>query len=303
MPGGEGRATPGERVIAHLSDPHLFAPSALGPGVLLDKRVLGAANALLRRRRLHRREITEAALATLGEIRPDHVVVTGDVSTLGARAELEAFRDLLEGLPLGPEDVTVVPGNHDAYLGSQVRAGHFAEIFGPYQTADAPFDPKTWPRVRLRGELALVACTSARPSAPLLAVGTLGAAQLARLEALLADPALAGRFRLVALHHPPQPGVGHWHNRLTDAEALRAVLGRQGAELVIHGHLHRALRAELPGPARPIPVRGVPSVSCAERRAGREGSFQLYRLRGSALAAEERWSYDPRTGRFRPSPS
>ncbi len=279
---------PGDRElrIAHLSDPHLFAPWALRPWHALDKRLLGGINALVRRRKIHRREITVAALEAVAGLAPDHVVVSGDVSTVGAEVELRAFWQGLARAGLDPRDVTVLPGNHDAYLRSSERADAFGRVFAEHLRSDPPFAGDRWPRVRLRRGLAVVACNSARPSAPLLAVGTLGAAQLERLEQVLTHPALVDRFRLVAVHHPPQPRAARWHNRLTDAPALRQVLARAGAELVIHGHLHRPLRAELTGPSAPVPVRGVSSVSSAEHPPGRRGAFALYHLQGRSLVGE-----------------
>jgi hypothetical protein len=39
------------------------------------------------------------------------------------------------------------------------------------------------------------------------------------------------------------------------------MLGRVGAELVLHGHLHRSLLGRIAGPAGDIPVMGVVSAS------------------------------------------
>jgi 3',5'-cyclic AMP phosphodiesterase CpdA len=286
-----------EATLIQLSDPHVFMSGALRPSFLLNKRLLGGANALLHRRRIHDYEVTLAALDTIAELRPDHVVVTGDISTLGLEPEFRRFREALERLPLGPDQITVVPGNHDAYLASVVRSGSFQRVFESYLRPDDEFRTQAWPVIRIRGPLALVACSTARPSAPLLAVGTLGVRQLARLEASLADPRLANRFRVVALHHPPQPGVGHWHNRLTDAEPFRRIVARQGAELVLHGHLHRPLRAELRGPA-PVPVRGVGSVSSCKMTPLARGQFHRFRFRADGLVEEELWSYHARHHRF-----
>jgi 3',5'-cyclic AMP phosphodiesterase CpdA len=289
--------------VAHLSDPHLFAPWALRPWYVFDKRLLGGINALVRRRKIHRREITEAALEAVADLAPDHVVVSGDVSTVGAEVELRAFRQGLARVGLDPRDVTVLPGNHDAYLRSIARVDAFGRVFAEHLRSDPPFAGERWPRVRLRRGLAVVACNSARPSAPLLAVGTLGAAQLERLEQVLTHPALADRFRLVVLHHPPQPRAARWHNRLTDALALRQVVARAGAELLIHGHLHRPLRAELPGPSAPVSVRGVSSVSSAEHPPGRRGAFALYRLQGRRLVGEQLYRLEPAGDTFVVVPS
>jgi 3',5'-cyclic AMP phosphodiesterase CpdA len=294
----EGKDEGRDLVVAHLTDPHVFVPRALTLSALSDKRLLGGVNALLFRRRKYRREVLEAAFDALGRIRPDHLVITGDITTLGARAELEVFGELLAKLPLGPGQVTLVPGNHDAYLTSLVKARYVQELLGPYMTSDPPFEGEAWPRVRIRGDLAIIACNTARPSGPFLALGTLGKGQLERLEELLGDPRVAGRFRLLALHHPPQSGAGHWHNRLTDARALGRVLVRQGAELVLHGHLHRDLEGTMEGPDEAIPVRGAASASSLDEGEGRRGAFWLYKISGRKLVGLERWTYE--SGSFAP---
>lgn len=291
-----------EATFIHISDVHVFSPGSLRLHHLLDKRLLGGLNALFRRRRLHDFDVTLAALDVVRRTRPDHLLVTGDITTLGAEAEFRRFRAALEDLPLSSEQITVVPGNHDAYVPSVVRGRLFERVFAPYLETDTEFRAFEWPMVRLRGPLALVGCCTARPCPPPLAVGTLGAKQLARLEAVLADPRVTSRCRVVGLHHPPQPGAGHWHNRLTDAAAFRKILARQGAELVLHGHLHRRLATNLPGPRDPVAVRGVGSVSVCEGPPHRLGQLYVFRVRGCEVVAQESWVYDPHRREFLPDP-
>jgi 3',5'-cyclic AMP phosphodiesterase CpdA len=293
-------ATDREATLIHISDVHVFSARSLRPHFLLDKRLLGGLNALLRRRRIHEFDVTLAALDVVRRTRPDHLLVTGDITTLGAEEELRRFRRALEDLPLSVEQITVLPGNHDAYVPSVVRGRLFERVFAPYLGTDANFRAFEWPLVRLRGPLALVGCCTARPCPLPFAVGPRGAQQLARLEAVLADPRLESRCRVVGLHHPPQPGVGHWHNRLTDAAAFRKILARQGAELVLHGHLHQRLAAKLPGPRDPVAVRGVGSVSVSTGPPHRLGQLLKFRVRGREVVQEESWIYHPDRREFLP---
>jgi 3',5'-cyclic AMP phosphodiesterase CpdA len=167
----------------------------------------------------------------------------------------------LEQFSLSPADISVVPGNHDCYIPSVGRSGTFEKTFAPFIEGDQP-SSDAFPFLRVRGdELAIVGLSSARPSPPMMAVGTLGDAQLERAEAILGDPKLAGRFRIVVLHHPPESAHIHWHNRLTDGDKLLAMLKRVGAELVLHGHLHRTCIETVAGPQGAIPVAGVCSGS------------------------------------------
>src|SRR5207237_10182417 len=100
--------------------------------------------------------------------------------------------------------------------------------------------------------------------------GEVGAAQLGRLESLLARPEVARCVRVVLVHHPPVMHKGGEHRNLRDRAALTAVLARAGADLVLHGHDHRDESAVLEGPwGRAIAVIGAGSASYAggpERR-------------------------------------
>jgi 3',5'-cyclic AMP phosphodiesterase CpdA len=144
-----------------------------------------------------------------------------------------------------------------------------------------------FPYVRRLGRIALIGVSSARPTAPFLATGRLGAAQRARLEELLAELGEAGLCRVLLMHHPPLPAGQSRRRQLEDAAELQALLARSGAELVLHGHTHRSHFATLPGPRQPIPVVGVPSSSAIGRRAGRRARYHIYRIvpRGGASAS------------------
>jgi 3',5'-cyclic AMP phosphodiesterase CpdA len=153
-----------------------------------------------------------------------------------------------------------------------------------------------FPFVRRRGPLALIGLSSAVPSGPFLATGRLGDEQIARLDELL--PRLADHCRVVLIHHPPGHARGGRFKRLTDAPALRSVLARRGAELVLHGHDHVAALDWLAGPRGPIPALGVPSASATtvDGHHVEPAAYNLYRVEGSAGA----WRCEAVTRGFRP---
>jgi 3',5'-cyclic AMP phosphodiesterase CpdA len=94
-----------------------------------------------------------------------------------------------------------------------------------------------------------------------MATGKLGASQLSELERRLDQLGREGLFRVVLVHHPPLDETTKRRKRLLDSAEFRAVLKRAGAELVLHGHDHRFLEAEIEGADGPVPVFGVPSAS------------------------------------------
>lgn len=268
--------------FAHLSDPHLTFPTGLGVRSLLGKRALGYLSWRLRRRRRHRADILDALVRDLDRIGPDHIVVTGDLTHLGLPGEFEEARRWLDGLG-PPSRLTLVPGNHDLYAATAWE--RTLGLWMPWVAADVDAGSQRaagpdglFPAVRVRGQAAFIGLSSARPSAPFLAVGSIGDDQLRRLEAILADARRRGLFRVVLVHHPVLSGTVRWRKRLTDAAALRAVLASEGAELVLHGHSHRATFDSLESAGGRIPVVGVPSASADSPDHDRRARYHLYAL-------------------------
>ena len=293
--------------IAHLSDPHLLSLEGARVRDFLSKRWIGGLNLLANRARAHRPEVFDAMVDDINAAGVDHVVCTGDLTNVALPGELARARAHLDRLALGPARVTVVPGNHDAYVQAGVRL--FAEQLGDYCAPDEGWawpDGARWPVVRVRGPVAIVGVSTSRQTPWFTAWGELGAAQLERLERALGDARLAGRFRLLAIHHPPAgAAAAHWRHGLRDRAALAEVLGRVGAELVLHGHEHLDLRAELAGPGgRAIPVRGIPSATYAGHRAAERAAYRIYTVGDEASGAGEElrvWRRDG--GGFSPASS
>jgi 3',5'-cyclic AMP phosphodiesterase CpdA len=292
--------------LAHVTDPHFrgFAGAALSD--FAGKRVVGAINLVVNRTRKHKMALLEALGADLRAQAADHVALTGDLANISLAAEWHAALKWVQALGAPPAAVTIIPGNHDAYVPAVVSSRAFERTFAAYQTADVPREWEAgegdaraaYPFVRLRGDVALVAVSSCVATGDLGAWGEVGAAQLGRLEALLASPALAGKVRVVLIHHPPVLIKQGEHRNLKDRAALAEVLGRAGAELVIHGHDHADERATLEGPGgAAIPVVGAGSASYAggpERRS----RYNVYEIEGRAITCVTR-AHDERADAFR----
>lgn len=278
--------------LAHLSDLHVTRPRPAGPGELCNKRLLGFLSWLQRRRHVHRPQVLEALLEDLAAHPPDHVAVTGDLTQVGLPSEIEEARSWLARIG-PPERVTLIPGNHDAYARSAPERS-WETRWPAYIAGDADpgarelRGPDAFPILRRRGPLALIGMSSALPSPPLMATGVAGLGQLIRLERMLRELGREGLCRVVLIHHRPTAGEV-WRRRLRDAALLRDVLAGAGAELVLHGHSHRSVFTEVPGPARPIPVVGVPSASDGTGRPEKGARYHVYRI-------EERSAGDFRIG-------
>lgn len=262
-------------VLAHLSDPHLAPLPQPRLIELIGKRVTGYVNWRRKREAIHQADVLAQIVADLKAQKPDHIAVTGDLVNLALPREYQTARAWLDALG-SPAHVTLVPGNHDAY----VRTGVAASLthWGDYMRGDEGAAVSSFPFLRRRGPLALIGVSTSVPSLPFLAIGRVGADQLQRLESMLQESAREGLYRVVLIHHPPTSKRSHYLKRLTDGARLRDVLARHGAELVIHGHNHRRQTIWLDNGR--IPAIGVPSASEAPPGEHDPAGYNLYRIEG-----------------------
>ncbi len=270
--------------IAHLSDLHLTSLIHVKLRELLNKRALGYLSWRFRRHHEHTPEILAALLRDLNGLEPDHIVITGDLTQIGLPDEFEQARQWLETLG-SPTDVTVVPGNHDAYVRTPWE-DTFA-LWAPYMASDQglqigeqqqPGRP-LFPSVRIRGQVVLIGVTSAHQSAPFFATGNLGTAQIDRLADILDLTGREGLFRILLIHHPPIADIVGWRKRLTDGAALRTLLARCGVEMVLHGHAHHLSLTHLSDVRGTIPVIGVPSASARGSKPKQRARYHIYEVR------------------------
>jgi 3',5'-cyclic AMP phosphodiesterase CpdA len=279
--------------ILHFSDVHVDVPmSAVPMRDWLGKRLVGGLNHALRRgKHFARAREKLAALARFAETeRVDLALGTGDFTILGTEPELRAASDAVRPLASRPLGLVVLPGNHDLYLPDGVREERFDKYFDGWMRSDCP-DLATdgaWPRVRLFDGCAIVSIGSARPNpAPWRSSGRIPEAQLAGLRRALIDSRLQGRFVIVATHYAPRKESGHPDSALhglENADALLDALSSMERGCLVHGHIHKQYRLDLPG------VR--PSILCAgsTTQEGREGLWVFdVDSGGNAIATPGRW--------------
>ena len=271
--------------LAHLSDPHLPPLPVPRLADLAGKRVLGYLNWIRNRRKFHRRDVLDALVSDLQAQGPDHIAVTGDLVNLALEAEFAPALKWLEGVG-APDRVTVIPGNHDAYV--RANRHRFAEVWQNYLGGDeAPDGGATFPSLRRRGPLALIGVSSAVPTPPLMATGWLGRPQLDALERVLAGLATEQAFRVLLVHHPLRSDSRA--KRLTDSFELRALLLQYGVELILHGHDHVHSTIWIDGPNGPIPAIGVPSASALAHGRYPAAAYNLFAIArdGAAWRCEQ----------------
>jgi len=281
--------------LAHLSDPHVGPLGRPRLRQLFGKRATGYANWRRGRSRSHDMATLSPLVTDLRAQGAGHIACTGDLCNIGLPSEWETARTFLEALG-SPETVSFVPGNHDAYVRGSLE-GLLAACGG--YTGDDSGSSGRFPYLRRRGPVALIGLSSAIPTKPFVATGRLGPPQLAAAESLLRALATEpGKpFRVVMIHHPPQPGGASSGRELKDAAAFTAMIARAGADLILHGHNHTTTSARVPGPdGRGIPVVGAPSASARPDGHGglaaRRASYILYDITrngaGYAISARRR---------------
>jgi 3',5'-cyclic AMP phosphodiesterase CpdA len=272
--------------LAHVSDWHTTTLTGATPHELFSKRFFGWLSWHIRRRRLHQQPVLDALFGDLHDQRPDHVAVTGDLTNVALEHEFVRAAELLRKLG-PPEWVSLVPGNHDAYVGVPVERSW--ALWRDYLVSDD--EPKAaadsqavlrFPSLRVRGPLALVGLSSALPTPLFHATGRVGSEQLSKLEELLERLGEQGLTRVVLVHHPPTHAGISPRRRMTDGPELEAVLGRAGAELVLHGHRHRTMLRRIPGPNGEIPIVGVRSASDVGEKREKRAQYHLFRIEPGA---------------------
>lgn len=269
--------------LAHLSDPHLAGWPLPGPRAIANKRAFGLLSWQLRRRRIHLSGVLAALSEDLRKATPDHTVITGDIVNISLPEEFARATQWLGAFGTS-EALTVIPGNHDAYIDLpwDETIGNWRCYMRDEPTAGAtgtPFEGQDdFPFVRRRGRIALIGTSSACAMPIRSAGGRLGAPQIERLRRLLDELGKENLFRIVLIHHPPFEDRHHRRKELEDITELRAAIAASGAELMLHGHTHRSSLNRIAVPEGTAPVIGVASASARAWGNKDPARYHLYRI-------------------------
>lgn len=268
--------------LAHFSDIHLGPLPDLRLRDLVSKRITGYINWHRHRKISLDHGIIDALSDDMLAAKPDHIALTGDLVNLGLTQEIEMAAIWLQGLG-SPEGVSVVPGNHDAYVRGSLRRA--CEAWGPYMTGDGvndPVRPDSFPYLRIRGPFALIGLSSARATAPFMASGYFRERQAKATAKLLEETRERGLFRVLMIHHPPVHGATSAHKRLFGISRFQKMVRTYGAELVLHGHTHLPTIHHIAGPGgTKVPVVGVAAAGQAHGSAKPPAHYNLFEIGGT----------------------
>ncbi|MFM7204375.1 MAG: metallophosphoesterase family protein [Myxococcota bacterium] len=251
--------------VVHFSDLHYYAmPTVAG---VFSKRLLGLANLYLRGRiKQFHADVAAVAIEQIVALKPELILLTGDLTALASPAEFEVARralaPLLEHFP-----VRMVPGNHDCYTQAADREARIEQLFKPWLRSPQGLladDAPPWPSLYLQDQVAVLGLNPARFH--LGSSGKLQNKELERLEQLLQRDDVARRFKILMLHYPllgkdGVPSQNRWR-KLEGGAVLRSLLERHPVDLVLHGHDHLRYFNPLPVPGRaPIPLYNAGSAA------------------------------------------
>ena len=225
--------------IVHVSDLH-FGAWTRDWTALLDKRLAGLLNFFLRRRpRLHYEYLQRAAYR-IRALKPDWVVVTGDLTCIGSPEEFNGITSLLAPLVASSGSKFIyVPGNHDCYVRNRACAQALRETFhhlnqNRWELADLP------QVVEDRG-LRFFVVNECLPTAPWASSGAMVRDQMDQLLRWFREPRQDGEKRILVGHFPLRKADGRpleWRRRLHGAESLQAALAAGQIDLALCGHDH-----------------------------------------------------------------
>jgi 3',5'-cyclic AMP phosphodiesterase CpdA len=230
---------------------------------------------------LHFGRVDPAILAPLakfiGEVKPDLVAVSGDLTQRARTAEFVAAREFLASLPF-PQ--IVVPGNHDVPLHNIIsRFARSLDRYTRYISSDLQpsyADP----------EIVVAGVNTAR--AWTWKDGRINRLQLGKLRALL-RAAPAGTTKIVVTHHPFDLPAGAAGRVVGRSRLAMKTLAECGVDLLLAGHFHiadttqTAKRYKMSGYSAIIVSSGT---STSTRGRGQPNSFNVIRIEQPDIAIE-----------------
>lgn len=283
--------------LSHISDIHLGPLPALSLRELASKRITGYVNWQHSRRKRLVGNVLEMLLEDIESRSPDHLAITGDLMNLSTNAEIQATTAWLEATGK-PYDVSVIPGNHDAYVPGAYEK--ICQAWKPWMSGDEALlsytTEKMFPYIRVRGPIALIGISTANATPPFLASGYFGRGQARRTVNALQHARKAGLFRVVMIHHPPIRDATPWHKRLIGIRRFTAAMSTGGAELILHGHTHMDTLHWLHTRNSRIPVVGIPSASQGHGGRRPPAGHNLFTISGN----NDAWTCTRESYRFVP---
>ncbi|MFO0675100.1 MAG: metallophosphoesterase [Polyangiaceae bacterium] len=260
--------------IAHVSDVHMLErrPGGSRSGADFASRVVSIGRELDADDRVRKlkRSLDAAWRSGAG-----HLVVSGDLTEVGTRGQYEMFAEVLHDGPFRPDQVTLTPGNHDAYT----RGAWDEALQGPL-AAFRESSAKAPGHVVDRGDVVFVPIDVACHQAITRSSGELTNATADAVAKRLDDTAFRSKTVILVQHHPPYRHTSwawQWIDGLRGWARMMDFLSSRTNLALLHGHLHKVVDR--------IVGRGMSRVFAAPATVedGDRPRVRLYDVRGGVL--------------------
>lgn len=220
--------------IIHISDLHLYAyPKTWGEWT--SKRFLGAMNLWVRRARQYPLKRFKALVQHIQQTQWNHLVISGDLTSLGLEREFYQARSILDPLLSSKKRVSIIPGNHDRYVKEACDPDLFSMYFGEWFSTD---EIKT---EQINNKWHLISWDSTHPNDWLTAAGTVRHKTFLATEEYIKAQSPDAKF-IIMNHYPIWfPKNYHFHARhelYNLYQTYHWVLRQPAVSLYLHGHVH-----------------------------------------------------------------
>jgi 3',5'-cyclic AMP phosphodiesterase CpdA len=256
----------------------------------------------------------EALKEKIGELAPDAVAVSGDLTqrcTVGEFKKARAYLDDVEKVA----PVVVIPGNHDVrWLGAAARqlgvvgfAGRKAHDF-KYSRYMRFISRELDPHLVVPGAV-IAGCNTAHGisrgslTRRFQDLGVIGHVRRSDLEKVRQafEGAPAEAARIVMIHHNPIQGESSGRHGLANTEKALRGFAELGAELILCGHDHQEAVHSVEQGEHGLVISTAGTIS-NRLRAGRPSSFNLVTITDDTLLITTyAWSIGPSGGGFQPA--
>lgn len=229
--------------------------------------------------------VVAALLRFADELRPDVVVLSGDITQRARRAQFEAAREVVTKIPT--RKVVAIPGNHDIPLFNVL-----ARMFYPYAGFERAFGADLEPEWE-SSDLLIVCVNTTRPSRH--KDGEVSPEQIVRVSRRLAM-ATEDQLRIVVTHQPVHVlRESEIHNRLHGYRQAVNAWSTAGADIIMGGHIHlpyiAALHELFDSLHRRCWVVQAGTAVSSRIRSRHPNSVNVIRRANGNLACVERWDF------------
>lgn len=170
--------------------------------------------------------VQEGLIRTLQELKPDLILLTGDITQRARRSQFSAaknFTHLLNPIPL-----IAIPGNHDIPLFNV-----FARLFYPYYGFQKLFKDRLEKGYR-KGDILVSGFNSTSRWRHIQ-----GKLEKNKIEYFLKKKEPTAKVHIVAFHHPMDCSKEiDEKNLLVNREEMLPVFANSGADVLLGGHIH-----------------------------------------------------------------